>query len=48
MKMKIAHVTKDEKMKNLVRDYEVLMKDSAWEFGLFEIMEEAHSWVVEE
>jgi hypothetical protein len=46
--MKIAHVTKDEKMKNLVRDYEVLMKDTVQEFGLFEIMEAPHSWVVEE
>jgi hypothetical protein len=24
------------------------MKDTAWEFGLFEIMEEARSWVMKE
>ncbi|MDP2723645.1 MAG: hypothetical protein Q8O72_12895 [Bacteroidales bacterium] len=35
-------------MKNMVRLYENSIKDTAWEFGLFEIMEEVRSWVMEE
>jgi len=46
--MKIADVTIDEKMKIPERVYEALMKDTDREFGLFEIVEEVRSWVMEE
>lgn len=46
--LKMAHVTNDPYMTNLIRQYEESMADTAWEFGLFETMEEAEAWVIQD
>jgi len=43
--LKVAHVTTDPKMIDLIRLYEQSMADTMWEFALFSTMEEAEEWV---
>ncbi len=43
--LKVAHVTTDPKMIDLIMLYEQSMADTMWEFALFSTMEEAEDWV---
>ena len=45
--MKVAHITSDPYMIKLIHQYEKTMANTAWEFGLFETMEEAEDWVMQ-
>jgi hypothetical protein len=47
-RMKVAHITSDPYMISLIRQYEESMTDTAWDFGLFETMEEAEAWVMQD
>lgn len=44
--VKVAHVTSVDQLKELVHVYEDKMKDSNWEFGLFDTFEEAKKWCI--
>ncbi len=43
--IKVAHITQDNDIIERVKVYEETMKDTAWEFGIFNTMEEAQKWV---
>ena len=44
-KMKIANVTTDEKFTKILQFYGELLKETCWEFKIFNNVEEAKKWV---
>ena len=44
-KMKIANVTTDEKFTKTLQFYGELLKETCWEFKIFNNVEEAKKWV---
>ncbi len=41
----VAHVTRDQKLIQQIRIYEDIMKDSNWEFGIFDSLNAARVWI---
>ncbi|PXX98929.1 hypothetical protein DF185_16275 [Marinifilum breve] len=46
--VKVAHVSKNEELRNLVRVYENQMSNTNWTCKLFEYLDEAENWCKEE
>lgn len=46
--VKMAHITRDPDIIKLIRQYEEAMANTQWDFGLFETMEEAEAWVMQD
>lgn len=43
--LKVAHIANDPEIINAIRSYELNMRESGWEFGLFDNLEDARKWV---
>ena len=43
--LKVAHVTRDKKIIELIELYKEALKDTNWEIDIFNTIEEAYAWV---